>query len=151
MENNLIEIDQNYHSIQHQDCCRHPMASLSEVEHRRPLGNSSRRMLKDKLEWKLADKVRLVQIDNEERTKGKGFVNRVKTRWDNECTAMKLSKQSLRDNAARFRKENEVMARIQVSTQDNVEGGETGGMEGRQLIGKKGYTWRTSEKVSWCK
>ena len=72
MENNFIEIDQNYHSVRHQDGLNQPVASITGAENKRPLGNNSRRKLKDKVEWTLADKVRLVEIDNEERTKGKG-------------------------------------------------------------------------------
>ena len=147
MENNVIEINQNYHSIQHQDGLNQPVASISGAENRRPLGNNSRRKLKDKVEWTLADKARLVEIDNKERTKGKGFMNRVKTRWDNERKSMTLSKQSLRDNAARFRKEGEVITRIQVTTQGNSQHSENEGMEEVQLIGQKGYSWKTTEKV----
>ena len=62
------------------------------------------------------------------------------TRWDNERKSMTLSKQSLRDNAARFRKEGEVIARIQVTTQENSQNSENEGMEEVQLIGQKGYS-----------
>ena len=51
-------------------------------------------------------KVRLAQIDNEERKRGRGFMKRVKERWvDEHPEHATASIQKLRDNAARFRKE----------------------------------------------
>ena len=50
-------------------------------------------------------KIRLIQIDDEERKKGGGFMKRVKERWDAESKCGTTSMQKLRDNAARFKKE----------------------------------------------
>ena len=48
----------------------------------------------------------LIQADDEERSKGKGFMQRLKMRWDKRFpNKSNISKQSLRDNAARFKKE----------------------------------------------
>ena len=66
---------------------------------------------KDKnLQWTLEMKVALVQIDTEERQKGRGFMRRVKDRWDVEYPihAGMIGAQTLRDNATRFRKETEI-------------------------------------------
>ena len=55
-------------------------------------------------------KVAVVQIDTEERQKGRGFMRRVKDRWDVEYPiyAGMIGAQTLRDNATRFRKETEI-------------------------------------------
>ena len=59
--------------------------------------------------WTVWEKMRLVEIDNEERAKGYGFMNRVKNRWDEEFPEkMQYSKQNLRDNACRFRDDREL-------------------------------------------
>ena len=59
--------------------------------------------------WTVWEKTRLVEIDTEERAKGYGFMNRVKSRWDEEFPEkMQYSKQSLRDNARRFRDDREL-------------------------------------------
>ena len=48
--------------------------------------------------------MRLAEIDTEKRAKGYGFMNRVKSRWDEEFPEeMRYSKQNLRDNTRRFR------------------------------------------------
>ena len=55
-------------------------------------------------------KISLIIIDEEERHKGRGFMKRVKERWDvklpEHATA---SMQKLRDNASRFKKDHEIM------------------------------------------
>ena len=55
------------------------------------------------VEWTTEMKVRLVQIDDEERKRGKRFMKRVKERWvDQYPEHATASIQKLRDNAARF-------------------------------------------------
>ena len=59
--------------------------------------------------WTVEEKRRLVQIDVEERQRGHGFMNRVKELWDREFPSKRyISKQNLRDNAARFKLERNV-------------------------------------------
>ena len=62
------------------------------------------------LQWTTEMKVKLVEIDTEERQKGRGFMSRVKSRWDVEYPtyAATMGAQRLRDNASRFRKEKEI-------------------------------------------
>ena len=47
-------------------------------------------------------KIKLVQIDNEEQSKGRGFMKRVKERWGLEQAC--VSMHNLRNNASRFKK-----------------------------------------------
>ena len=48
----------------------------------------------------------LIQADDEERSKGKGFMQRLKMRWNKRFPEKSnISKQNLRDNAVRFKKE----------------------------------------------
>ena len=47
----------------------------------------------------------MVQIDREERQKGKNFMKKIKTRWDIEFPEKKRTEQNLVDNARRFAKE----------------------------------------------
>ena len=62
------------------------------------------------LEWTTEMKINLVTMDDEERAKGRGFMKRVKERWDQRYPEYNLaSSQKLRDNAARFKKEPDIM------------------------------------------
>ena len=74
------------------------------------------------VEWTTEVKVRLVQIDDEERKRGKGFMERVKERWvDQYPEHATASIQKLRDNAARFRKEQTITNLILVRQRNEVE------------------------------
>ena len=57
------------------------------------------------LEWTTEMKIVLMILDREERTKGRGFMKRVKDRWDVKYPKYQsASWQKLGDNAARFKK-----------------------------------------------
>ena len=59
-----------------------------------------------KIQWTTDMKVYLTVIDQEERQKGRGFMGRVKERWDTKYPEYKrVSMQQLRDNASRFKTE----------------------------------------------
>ena len=65
------------------------------------------------LDWKTDMKINLVIMDEEERVKGRGFMKRVKERWDQKYPEYQhASWQKLRDNAARFKKEPEPISLI---------------------------------------
>ena len=77
---------------------------------------------KRSLEWTTEMKVALITFDNEERAKGKGFMKRVKERWDQYFPEYRhASWQKLRDNAARFKKEPEVMNLILVRRRNEIQ------------------------------
>ena len=63
--------------------------------------------LPESMHWTKANKVRLVEIDTEERERGLGFIKRVGDRWDQEF-GERLKDQMLRDNATRFNKEKQI-------------------------------------------
>ena len=54
-------------------------------------------------EWTDEEKQRLIQLDRKERLKGKGFMKRIKVRWDQEFPSKKKTAQNLVDSARRFR------------------------------------------------
>ena len=56
-------------------------------------------------EWTDDEKQRLVQLDREERQKGKGFMKRIKARWDQEFPNNNKTAQNLVDNARSFQLE----------------------------------------------
>ena len=56
-------------------------------------------------EWSEEQKHRIVEIDHQERRKGKNFMKRIKRRWDLEFPESKRTAQNLVDNARRFKKE----------------------------------------------
>jgi len=56
-------------------------------------------------EWSDEQKHRIVEIDHQERMKGKNFMKRAKARWDQEFPESKRTAQNLIDSAKRFRKE----------------------------------------------
>ena len=65
--------------------------------------------------WTTAIKEKLVEIDTEERSKGRGFMSRIKERWDIEFPDHShATQQKLRDNAGRFKKESEIMNSVLV-------------------------------------
>ena len=60
-------------------------------------------------------KIDVVIMDKEERAKGRSFMKRVKERWDQKYPEyQQASWQKLRDNAARLKKEHELMTLILV-------------------------------------
>ena len=71
--------------------------------------NQTTKMQKN-TEWNTKMKISLIIIDEEGWYKGRGFMKRVKERWDakhpEHATA---NMQNLRDNASRFKKDHEIM------------------------------------------
>ena len=55
-------------------------------------------------EWSQEQKHRIVEIDPQERRKGKSLMKRIKTRWDLEFPELRRMTQNLVDNAKRFKK-----------------------------------------------
>ena len=67
-------------------------------------------------------KINLVIIDEEERAKGRGFMKRGKERWDQQYPEYQhASWQKLRDNAARFKKEPELISLILVRKREEEQ------------------------------
>ena len=56
-------------------------------------------------EWIEEQKRKLVQIDRQERRRGKNFMKRLKARWDTEYPTSRRAVQNLIDNTRRFKKE----------------------------------------------
>ena len=56
-------------------------------------------------EWSEEQKHRIVEIDHQERRKGKNYMKRIKRRWDLDFPESKRMAQNLIDNARRFKKE----------------------------------------------
>ncbi len=56
-------------------------------------------------EWTDEQKYRIVEIDTQERKRGKNFMKRIKSRWEAEYPASRRTAQNLVDNARRFRNE----------------------------------------------
>ena len=56
-------------------------------------------------EWTDEEKRRIVCIDLGEQQKGKGFMKRIKDRWDGEFPEKRRAAQNLVDNASQFEKE----------------------------------------------
>ena len=74
------------------------------------------------LEWTTEKKVTLITFDNEERAKGRCFMKRVKERWDQYFQEYRDANwQKLRDNAARFKKEAEVINLILVRGRNELQ------------------------------
>ena len=84
----------------------------------------------------------LISIDKEERLRGKGFMKRVKRRWDEKYPERTgVSKQNLRDNAIRFRKERE----DQMRSKDNIKSDMTLGRDDKDGTELK----RKGNKSEW--
>ena len=92
----------------------------------------------ESMHWTTAKKVRLVEIDTEERERGFGFMKRVGDRWEQEF-GERLKDQKLRDNAARF-KDNQIVNLVLVIKRNEEHGEE--GTEARVEDGKLEETAR---------
>ena len=87
---------------------QHDFEHENEQEQGQGQGHSYR------VKWTNEMKVKLVIIDSEERNKGRSFMSRVEQRWNAAYPMFKMTSQKLRDNAARFKRESEVMNLISV-------------------------------------
>ena len=107
-------------------------------------GDQQRRVL----EWTTEMKVTLVKVDEEERRKGRGFMKRVKARWDMKFPEYESATwQKLRDNAARFKKDPEIKNLILVRQREEiqipkvrVESNQQGNNDGHELIENNVHT-----------
>ena len=80
------------------------------------------------IEWTMDMKINLLLIEEEEQKNGKGFMKRMKDRWDAMYPTLKLAnKQKLRDNASSLRKGKEITNLILARKRQQAEvEGETG-------------------------
>ena len=83
--------------------------------------NQTTKMQKN-TEWNTEMKIRLIITDEEERHKGRGFMKRIKERWDakhqEHATA---SMQKLGDNASQFKKDHEIMNLMLVRKRTEID------------------------------
>ena len=77
--------------------------------------------LKSTHKWTTEMKVNLLKIEERERNRGRGFMKRMKEAWDDIYENSTISAQTLRDNAARFRKDNSLLNLITARDGNNVE------------------------------
>ena len=84
-------------------------------------------------------------IDDEERSKGRGFMARVKNRWDTEFpNRTRVSKQNLRDHATRFRKEEATMNEVKKARNEGWND-EDGQIDESAQVRKE--TWTNEMKI----
>ena len=74
------------------------------VDNQANLENNRVRMTNNR-EWSEEQNHRIVEIDHQERRKGKDFMKLIKRRWDLEFLESKGTTQNLVDNARRLKKE----------------------------------------------
>ena len=80
--------------------------------------------------WTTEMKIKLVKIDDEDQSKGRGFMKRVKERWDFEFLELaSVSMHNLRNNAPRFQKEPEIRNLILVRDRNKIDQQEAGCMK----------------------
>ena len=97
-------------ALQRTNVARQDQADSNEEAHRRHYLST---YTDDEKRW-------LVKVEEEERRRGKGFMERLKRRWDEKYPEKRnMSKQNLRDNAVRFKRE--ININIE-ATQDNING-----------------------------
>ena len=90
---NIIHVASNI-SVAQQICVDKNEDHRENSVHRKTIGG-----------WTENEKIRIVQIDMEERQKGYGFMKRIKDRWDIEFPLRRqITAQNFCDNARRFRK-----------------------------------------------
>ena len=89
-------------------------ANSMEFEGFEGFSSEDKQTEKEEQQWDNEKKMFLVMIDEKERSKGRGFMKRMKEKWDEAYPTTPHSSQSLRDNAARFKKEKELINLIGV-------------------------------------
>ena len=72
-------------------------------------------------EWTNEMKINLLRIEDPEKSKGRGFMKRMKEAWNLIYDDKPVSAQCLRDNAARIRKDKELMNLIEVRDGRDLE------------------------------
>ena len=75
---------------------------------------------KTNIEWTNEMKLELLKIDREERSKGRGFMKRVKERWDERYPDLLVTAQCLRDNATRISKNKALLNLLEVQDQSEA-------------------------------
>ena len=97
-------------ALQRTNVARQDQADSNEEAHRRHYLST---YTDDEKRW-------LVKVEEEERRRGSGFMERLKRRWDEKYPEKRnMSKQNLKDNAVRFKRE--ININIE-ATQDNING-----------------------------
>ena len=71
--------------------------------------------------WTNEMKINLLKIEECERNRGRGFMKRMKEAWDDMYGESSMTAQTLRDNAARFRKDRSLLNLIEVRNGNDVE------------------------------
>ena len=73
--------------------------------------------------WTIEIKIKLVKTDNEGRNKGRGFMKRVKERWDLEFPEQASVRiNNLKNNASRFQKELDIRNLSLVRNRNAIDG-----------------------------
>ena len=80
-------------------------------------------------EWTNEMKINLLRIEEQGRSRGRGFMKRMKEAWDAIYEEKPMSAQCLRDNAARFRKDKAVTNLIEVRDERDLEPDQAGQTE----------------------
>ena len=80
-------------------------------------------------EWTNEMKIALLEIEESERNKGRGFMKRMEETWNCKYEDKPMIAQGLRDNAARFRKDSALMNLMEVRDRRNIELDEVVGQE----------------------
>ena len=71
--------------------------------------------------WTNEMKINLLKIEERERNRGRGFMKRMKEAWDDMYGESSMTAQTLRNNAARFRKDRSLLNLIEVRNGNDVE------------------------------
>ena len=68
-------------------------------------------------EWTNEMELELLKIDREERSKGTGFMKRMKERWDEKYPGLLVTAQCLRDSPTRVSKDKALLNQLEVQDQ----------------------------------
>ena len=82
--------------------------------------NNNNHGCRSKIKWTTEKKIELLEIEQEERNKGRKFMERVKKRWTEIYPTSGLTSQNLRDNAARFKKDKKLANLMLVRKRQNL-------------------------------
>ena len=105
--NHMEDLDYNYQNQPNftLGIADRTVAQLTDAESIADRVQSNKSHTMNSRDWTDEEKKRVVEIDREERMKGKNFMRRIKERWHREYPEKWRTAQNLIDNAKRFAKE----------------------------------------------
>ena len=115
-------LDNNQNNLQNlEDQDFEQLTVVTQVTDANEVLENNNHVYRSKIKWTTDKKIELLEIEQEERNKGRQFMERVRKRWNEIYPASGLTRQNLRDNAARFKKDKKLANLRLVRKRQNLD------------------------------